>query len=256
MNNLLKLLPILLFSGCSGFNHTKLARIHPGMPREAVIQIVGTPALDKIFSDREALAWAYVTWPGGEYWPVVLTNGLVSEVPHRIAIKSRFEAGENDNPFHERQLYVDCFPELDQSVKSKLIKGQISIDQVEKDRCNQIAEAKRLIEEKEAGERAFQAGQLIATQRLIDRDAIEAAELKVRNEYLSLRPDGIRKAIEAKTIVLGMTCEDVRYSWGKPRLITSSVSATGTLESWSFGIENSLQFVDGKLVSWTTIRSQ
>ena len=48
-------------------------------------------------------------------------------------------------------------------------------------------------------------------------------------------PSAIEKAVIEKKIQIGMTAEQVRLAWGKPRRINRSVGVWGTHEQWVYG---------------------
>ena len=82
-----------------------------------------------------------------------------------------------------------------------------------------------------------------------------------RTNYLNTHPelkDSIRTLIAAKKIVPGMTMEQVKASWGRPRkTITSSYGKDSWIYKWDMGgfcrgctAQDHLYFIDGKLNSW------
>jgi hypothetical protein len=84
-----------------------------------------------------------------------------------------------------------------------------------------------------------------------------AAREKARLDYAA-RPDLPKKiadAVLAQQVVLGMTTEQVQFSWGEPRNRSQSVSAAGTFETWSYpNHDTTVSFVNGKVESWMTTR--
>jgi hypothetical protein len=68
-------------------------------------------------------------------------------------------------------------------------------------------------------------------------------------------PRKIADAVLAQQVILGMTTEQVQFSWGEPRNRSQSVSAAGTFETWSYpNHDTTVSFVNGKVESWMTTR--
>jgi hypothetical protein len=75
-----------------------------------------------------------------------------------------------------------------------------------------------------------------------------------RKNYGRDHPDvapEVAEAVASQKIMMGMTPDQVRTSWGEPKSVTRSVSSLGTLEMWWYS-GACLDFANGKLESWTT----
>lgn len=62
-------------------------------------------------------------------------------------------------------------------------------------------------------------------------------------------PEKIRKAILEEKIMLGMSADDVKTSWGDPKNINRSVGSWGVHEQWVYS-GTYVYFENGKLTSW------
>jgi hypothetical protein len=77
-------------------------------------------------------------------------------------------------------------------------------------------------------------------------------EKEARDLYIKDHPevsDRIRQAIAEGSIVLGMTKEDTRASWGDPSHVNKTVNASGISEQWVYG-NTYVYFENGRLTSW------
>jgi|ERR1035437_8794231 hypothetical protein len=110
----------------------------------------------------------------------------------------------------------------------------------------------------------------LRAQMLVERDAALAAkdvadkstrianakieeEQRQRDEAEKIRQAKFAEAIDHKSIMVGMTTEQVRRSWGSPGKINSSGGAYGSHEQWIYE-SNYVYFDDGKLTSWQSSR--
>jgi hypothetical protein len=62
-------------------------------------------------------------------------------------------------------------------------------------------------------------------------------------------PKNIENAVVEHKIVLGMTEEQVKLSWGKPERINRTVTRRGEREQWIYG-DTYLYFENGVLDAW------
>lgn len=62
----------------------------------------------------------------------------------------------------------------------------------------------------------------------------------------------VEAAIAAKKVIIGMTTEEVRKAWGKPRNIDRTSTANHEGQHWFYGEGTLLVFFDGKVHSITT----
>jgi hypothetical protein len=73
-----------------------------------------------------------------------------------------------------------------------------------------------------------------------------------REAYLEAHPElpeRIKKAISAEKIVLGMSAQDTRASWGAPSKVNKTVNMNGVSEQWVYG-DTYVYFQNGTLTSW------
>lgn len=67
----------------------------------------------------------------------------------------------------------------------------------------------------------------------------------------------IRKAVEARDVVVGMNAEQVQASWGEPTLREAAGDGRGGHERWTYGSRYSLNgsrtiiFENGKVAGWS-----
>lgn len=62
-------------------------------------------------------------------------------------------------------------------------------------------------------------------------------------------PEEIRKTIEQKKIKIGMTGEQVKISWGKPKYVNKGAGGKGGFEQWGYG-KHTLSFENGILTKF------
>lgn len=86
----------------------------------------------------------------------------------------------------------------------------------------------------------------------------EEGLLKFHNRYLcasdpfpSGTPKKIIQAVKQQEIILGMTSEQAKLSWGEPDQVNKSVGSWGVNEQWVYGNQY-LYFSNGKLTSFQT----
>jgi len=85
----------------------------------------------------------------------------------------------------------------------------------------------------------------------------ELAARDRREKYVAGHPElreDMREAIRVGKLKIGMEPSAVRTVWGEPDHVTRYVSASHSMELWSYGAAYHLNFVNGKLTSWTSSR--
>lgn len=86
--------------------------------------------------------------------------------------------------------------------------------------------------------------------------AEQLARQQRREDYVKARtdlPQQTKDAILQGTIILGMSSEDARASWGQPERVNRTVGSFGVHEQWIYG-NTYLYFDDGVLRSWQDSR--
>jgi sRNA-binding protein len=82
----------------------------------------------------------------------------------------------------------------------------------------------------------------------VERERKERAK-RERDAKISTFPIHIQELIKSKKMQLGMTKEQVIFSWGKPEQINRSVGSWGVHEQWVYG-GTYLYFENDVLISW------
>lgn len=77
-------------------------------------------------------------------------------------------------------------------------------------------------------------------------EADDAAKIQRAKEHAA----EVVAAIAKKSVIVGMTMEEVVKAWGKPERRNTSGGAGGSREQWVFEDDSYLYFKDGRLVSW------
>jgi hypothetical protein len=86
--------------------------------------------------------------------------------------------------------------------------------------------------------------------------AKKAATEERRKSYLEAYPETserVKQAIARGTVVLAMSPEEARASWGAPDHVNRTVTMNGTHEQWIYG-NTYVYFDDGVLTSWQDSR--
>lgn len=81
----------------------------------------------------------------------------------------------------------------------------------------------------------------------------EQDEKSRRAKFFAAHPDApeeIKGAVNAGRLVIGMTSDAALASWGEPRRINRTTTASGRFEQWVYGTRLFLYFTDGKLTGW------
>ena len=61
------------------------------------------------------------------------------------------------------------------------------------------------------------------------------------------------RLVDAKKVAVGMTAEQARLAWGKPKSVNSTITSSRNLEQWVYGSEY-VYVEDGKVTSMQTWR--
>lgn len=243
---------LLILSGCTGtrFQVSQFNHLRPGMTAWEVRSLMPSPTQTRQYEPGiETWFWTYTMLPGGELCAVALTNGIVSSNPTKIKIEPKDSKYER---YHERRLYLLSHPDLRPDLREELASGMISIagikrklEREEQDRMER-ARADQLAAEKE---QAILDRQFAAEKER--RAQAERAEDERINTINKLHVSDItREAMVQHKILIGMTADQVKLSWGDPPHKTRSVSDSGTSEIWLYS-NTTLSFSNGLLVSFT-----
>jgi len=160
------------------------------------------------------------------------------------------------------RLLVQPAGVLDGSLISRVILRDLKVDTVER----QERETRRLAEEARVAEAARlnevrAAEQTLAEEKRIaerrERLQIEAErQAKVRRERerevaIKARgwPADMTRAVIDRTVVLGMTQEQVSMAWGRPGRINETVQASGVREQWVYSIYRYVYFHNGRVTA-------
>jgi hypothetical protein len=84
----------------------------------------------------------------------------------------------------------------------------------------------------------------------------EQERQQIRSAYVQAhpeRPEKIKTAIADGKIILGMSADDTRASWGQPDKVNRTVTAGGVSEQWVYG-DTYVYFEDSILTSWQDTR--
>jgi len=90
----------------------------------------------------------------------------------------------------------------------------------------------------------------------IARDAAEFQAREAERQKLARRQEEIERAIGEKTIVVGMTQEQVVRSWGEPTKKTTDTSGSGDEERWTYSGRKWVSFKSGVVSSWSGANGQ
>ncbi len=230
-----RILPFLIslsaILGCATgqkFTFDQVGQVQLGMTESQVLEILPPPGTKRTNPDgTEGWVWRYSDLAGSRWASIVFKNGVVTSVPEELE--------------SVRRAYVDSHPDLDSIDKSLVLSGSLSLSDAESRR---VKLAKEKAEEQKRD----------AENEAAVKQAREAAK-KARQDFIA-REDvsqRIRDAVATREVVIGMTAEQVKLSWGEPRSVTSTVTTRGTSELWFYSNrDTTLTFADGILQSWTT----
>jgi hypothetical protein len=176
----------------------------------------------------------------------VLFVGCISPEREKEINDAYYDRLFGNDPTPLRKQYVADHPELDEDSKRRLLSGLVTISTFESDLRYKKQQEDQEIEHQKSLKKMES-----------DWKEQRAAREKARLDYAA-RPDLPKKiadAVLAQQVVLGMTTEQVQFSWGEPRNRSQSVSAAGTFETWSYpNHDTTVSFVNGKVESWMTTR--
>jgi hypothetical protein len=177
---------------------------------------------------------------------IALLASCVSQETQRSSREDYFDKLFGGDTRAQRDNYIASHPDLDPADKQSISNRVMSIYDAEYRRTKKSKDAEDSAARVKMDE--------IRTARAEEQAKQEEAERQAAIDNLPGASPRIRMAMINKQILVGMTAEQVKLAWGKPRHVSATSTATSTFETWSYNSETFLQFTDGILQSFTTSR--
>jgi hypothetical protein len=149
-------------------------------------------------------------------------------------------AQEKDCSGRNKFRYAVCTAsEIDAANKREMGEAEESAE-------NAKAAARRRALATKAAEKAQLEKEIAEAQQQLDK--VTAANDAHSKMVLEQRLKVLR-AIQDKSVVIGMRREEAKRAWGKPDQINRTTTLEHVTEQWCYGIRNYLYFTDGVLTS-------
>jgi hypothetical protein len=271
----------LMFSSSTVQSKSWIEMTYP--EREEVLSKMTFEQLEQRYQElqeRRRKALENLDLPGLSEDEKIEIEALTVERNYRLAEKERIEQAKKEKQEQDRikqeqdrikqeQERIEQEQKEQQALREKLEKEILKIlpqktDKWIENRIKELVEKKYWYVPQEVGK----TGPKITQEEEIELDLLynerntrgKKAEERRKQEYIKRRaeriktfPLEIQKTIKEGKVQLGMTKEQVIFSWGKPERINRSVGSWGVHEQWVYG-SSYLYFQNDILTSWQDSR--